>query len=74
MPFEAKTEGMVESSAPVTVGHEATGWVVEVGSEVKGFKESDPVGFIPAYGCCYECSNCLNVYVTSPIFHANYSS
>jgi alcohol dehydrogenase, propanol-preferring len=67
MHFEPNDQGLLISQEPVTIGHEATGWVAELGSGVKGFNVGDPVGFIPAYGCCFECSNCTDVYVT-PIF------
>jgi propanol-preferring alcohol dehydrogenase len=63
MLFEPNDQGLVLGSSPVTMGHEAAGWVVEVGSEAQssGFKEGDTVGFIPAKDCCYECEPCKTV-------------
>jgi propanol-preferring alcohol dehydrogenase len=58
MHFESNDAGLVLDQNPVTMGHEATGWVAEVGGDVKGFKEGDAVGFLPAYECCYECEQC----------------
>jgi D-arabinose 1-dehydrogenase-like Zn-dependent alcohol dehydrogenase len=60
MHFEPNEQGLILEKNPVTIGHEASGWVAEVGSTVKGFKEGDAVGFIPAYNACYECDACLN--------------
>lgn len=34
---------------PVTIGHEATGKIVALGSKVRGFKKGDYIGFINAY-------------------------
>ena len=36
----------------VTIGHENTGTVVAIGSQVKWFQVSDPVGCL---GCSYVC-------------------
>jgi D-arabinose 1-dehydrogenase-like Zn-dependent alcohol dehydrogenase len=46
----------------VTIGHEATGTVVKVGSEVTRFKIGDEVGFINAYGACFNCKGCAVHY------------
>ncbi|KAG9565791.1 hypothetical protein KCU71_g3399, partial [Aureobasidium melanogenum] len=39
-------------------GHEATGYIEELGSEVTGFKKGDAVGFLLHYGYCGECKTC----------------
>lgn len=51
------------SSDPMTIGHEATGQVVRVGSEVKGFRKGDYIGFINAYHACFQCRGCQSHYV-----------
>ena len=43
---------------PITIGHEATGEVVQVGSQVRGFQEGDSVGFVNAYHACWSCKGC----------------
>ncbi|KAF2801814.1 GroES-like protein [Mytilinidion resinicola] len=59
MNFEPNDIGLkLESDVPVTLGHEAAGVIVSVGSECKGFKIGDEVGFLPATNCCYECEGC----------------
>jgi Zn-dependent alcohol dehydrogenase len=63
MHFEPNEQGLILGQNPVTIGHEASGWVAEVGADVKGFKEGDTVGFIPAYECCYECEPCVKTYL-----------
>lgn len=51
-----------KDAKPITMGHEGSGVVVEVGSAVsEGFKEGDPVGFICAEKSCFECEACRNV-------------
>ncbi|KAI9811860.1 MAG: putative secondary metabolism biosynthetic enzyme [Pycnora praestabilis] len=50
------------SDAPITIGHEATGRVVSVGRQVKGFKKGDNIGFINAYHACFECEGCQQHY------------
>jgi len=62
MHFEPNDSGLKLGKNPVTIGHEASGWVAEVGSAVKNFKEGDAVGFIPAYECCYECEPCRKTH------------
>jgi len=47
-----------DSTDPITIGHEACGKVVQVGSQVQGFKEGDAVGFINAYHACWSCKGC----------------
>ena len=60
MIFEP-TEGMQYPENPTTMGHEGTGQIVELGSDVKGLKVGDNIGFNPATNVCYECYNCRNV-------------
>jgi propanol-preferring alcohol dehydrogenase len=56
-------EGKLPSSdKPVTIGHEATGEVLKVGSAVKGFKVGDNIGFINAYHACFSCEACSAHY------------
>lgn len=64
MHFEPNEQGLILGKSPVTIGHEATGRVVATGSgEVASrFKEGDPVGFICAVECCFECYSCKNVH------------
>ena len=62
MHFEPNEQGLILGKNPVTIGHEATGYVVETGSGVSGFKEGDKVGFICAVDCCFECEPCKNVH------------
>ncbi|KAI1852251.1 hypothetical protein JX266_002429 [Neoarthrinium moseri] len=51
-----------KDTKPITMGHEASGLVVTAGSDVTGFKEGDPVGFICAEKSCFECYACKNVH------------
>jgi len=44
---------------PVTLGHEFTGEVVEIGTEVQGFKLGDRVVVQPAFSCG-KCEECLS--------------
>ncbi|KAI0139682.1 chaperonin 10-like protein [Pestalotiopsis sp. NC0098] len=53
---------MTKDAKPITMGHEATGVVAGVGSDVTKFKEGDPVGFICAEQSCFECHPCKNVH------------
>ncbi|KAH6972676.1 chaperonin 10-like protein [Ilyonectria destructans] len=46
-----------ELKSPATIGHEATGIIVEVGDRVKNFKKGDGVGFLASSGC-FECEPC----------------
>lgn len=52
-----------ESKSPITIGHEATGTIVEIGSNVKGFKVGDPVGFINGYNACWSCRGCAGHFM-----------
>ncbi|KAF2273931.1 GroES-like protein [Westerdykella ornata] len=64
MLFEPNDQGLILGQNPHTIGHEATGLVVQAGSgEVAGqFKEGDPVGFICATECCFQCRQCKEVH------------
>ena len=64
MLFEPNEQGLKLGKSLVTIGHEGTGRVVMTGSgEVaRKFKENDPVGFICAVDCCFECHSCKNVH------------
>jgi propanol-preferring alcohol dehydrogenase len=63
MLFEPNDQGLVLGDGkPVTLGHEATGWIAGVGADVKGFKEGDAVGFLPPADCCFECEQCVKVH------------
>ena len=47
-------------------GHEGCGTVVEVGSEAKGFKPGDNIGWLPIVDCCFDCEECqVGVYDNS---------
>ncbi|KAH8754659.1 alcohol dehydrogenase [Hyaloscypha sp. PMI_1271] len=46
------------SSEPVTLGHEGVGTVIKAGTDVKGFKAGDRIGFLPTKDCCFECEGC----------------
>ncbi|KAG9255641.1 chaperonin 10-like protein [Emericellopsis atlantica] len=61
MIFEP-TEGMQYPEKPTTMGHEATGQIVQLGSDVSGFNIGDNVGFNPATQVCYECRPCREVH------------
>ena len=55
--------------APLVLGHEVTGQVVEVGSDVAGFAIGDRV-FSTHHVPCGECADCLNGYHTAcEVFH-----
>ncbi|KAF1992148.1 alcohol dehydrogenase [Aulographum hederae CBS 113979] len=70
MLFEPNDQGLLlaEGGGGVTMGHEATGYVVEVGDGVKGlgvkddFKAGDAVGFICPMECCFDCYPCREVH------------
>lgn len=67
--FEGESAEGRYDIAPYTPGHEVGGQVVEVGSEVKGFRKGDKVtaDCVMACGTCYNCkeglmpSACLNM-------------
>ena len=50
--------------APLILGHEATGEIVEVGNEVTNFKIGDRV-FVSHHVPCNTCSYCLRGYHTA---------
>uniref|UniRef100_A0A8H7TI45 Enoyl reductase (ER) domain-containing protein n=1 Tax=Bionectria ochroleuca TaxID=29856 RepID=A0A8H7TI45_BIOOC len=60
MIFEPNDE-MVYPEKPTTMGHEATGQIIEMGSNVKGFKKGDNIGFLPATNVCFNCVPCKQV-------------
>jgi hypothetical protein len=62
MNFEPNDQGLILGQNPVTLGHEASGYVAQVGSDVTGFEEGDQVGFLPAYEACYECDQCVKTH------------
>jgi D-arabinose 1-dehydrogenase-like Zn-dependent alcohol dehydrogenase len=51
------------SNDPTTIGHEATGQILKVGSKVSGFAVGDYIGFINAYHACFECEGCQHHYI-----------
>lgn len=50
-------------SEMISIGHEATGEVIKLGANVKGFKVGDQIGFSNAYGACFDCGGCNCHYV-----------
>lgn len=46
--------------AGCVLGHEGVGVVEDVGSQVKGLKKGDPVGFGYVHRVCGQCDYCLN--------------
>lgn len=51
-------DGDFSSPLPLTGSHEPCGTVVEVGSNVKGFKKGDRIGTLPFMHPCGECPDC----------------
>ena len=47
-----------ETYPPVTIGHEVAGRIVEIGSDVKGWREGDRVTTETYFYTCGECFNC----------------
>jgi L-iditol 2-dehydrogenase len=47
-----------ETYPPVTIGHEVAGRILEIGSDVKGWKEGDRVTTETYFYTCGECFNC----------------
>ncbi|KAE9983120.1 hypothetical protein EG327_005617 [Venturia inaequalis] len=62
MLFEPNDQGLLLGNKPVTMGHEASGTVVELGEGVTDFQISDAVGFLPAMDCCFECEPCRKTH------------
>ncbi|KAF2814002.1 alcohol dehydrogenase [Mytilinidion resinicola] len=52
--------GHLGERAPVCLGHEPVGIVVEAGAGVVGFAKGDRVGFMPFKGMCEDCEECLS--------------
>lgn len=54
--------------AGFVLGHENAGWVAEVGREVRGFAEGDPVAVMGAWGCgtCVRCHHGVDPYCDRP--------
>ena len=42
----------------IVQGHEGCGTVIQVGSEAKGFKPGDAIGWLPIVDCCFDCEEC----------------
>jgi propanol-preferring alcohol dehydrogenase len=68
MMFEPNDQGIILGQGPVTLGHEGSGTVIELGAGAEGFKVGDEVGFLPAIDCCFECFPCKNTYVCLLLF------
>ena len=47
---------------PITIGHEATGSIIRLGSSATGFSVGDEIGFINAYRACFDCYGCSQHY------------
>ncbi|KAJ1329776.1 propanol-preferring alcohol dehydrogenase [Microdochium nivale] len=64
MIFEANDKIQVNKDAkPITLGHEGSGVVVEVGSNGHSdFQPGQEVGFLPAKNACFECRPCKTVH------------
>lgn len=63
-------DGMFHPKLPYTLGHENSGWIEEVGSEVTGLKKGDPVILHPQISCgfCRACRTGNDMYCTSSSF------
>jgi alcohol dehydrogenase, propanol-preferring len=62
MLFEPNDAGLTLGKNPITIGHEASGWVVEAGPGVSELKAGDRVGFLPAVDACLECNPCRDAH------------
>ncbi|KAK5682935.1 hypothetical protein LTS10_004463 [Elasticomyces elasticus] len=51
-------EGSITATEPVTMGHEGVGYIEQMGRNVKGFEQGQPVGFLYIKGVCFECNGC----------------
>ncbi len=61
MNFESDEVGIKpkgDNVPPITMGHEAAGVVVGMGSECQNFKVGDEVGFLPSVDVCFDCEGC----------------
>lgn len=54
----------VQPSLPFIPGHEAVGFVAELGTGVTGFKEGDPVGVAWLHDACGCCEHCVGGWET----------
>ncbi len=54
-------KGAIGDRSGLTLGHEAVGVVVKLGSEVRGFKDGDRVA-VGAITPCFQCDNCQRGY------------
>lgn len=50
--------GTYPLTQPVTLGHEAVGEVVRSGSNVRGFRAGDRIGFLNGLRACWKCDGC----------------
>ena len=66
---EALRKGTAEIGYPIVLGHEGSGIVEKVGSEVKDFKPGDHV-VLSFYGC----GNCINCLKGIPTQCLNYAA
>ncbi|KIW86634.1 uncharacterized protein Z519_12759 [Cladophialophora bantiana CBS 173.52] len=52
-------DGSIPATEPVVMGHEGVGYVERLGSNVKGFKPGNRIGFLYIKGVCFECEGCM---------------
>ncbi|KAL6252908.1 putative secondary metabolism biosynthetic enzyme [Rhinocladiella similis] len=52
-------DGSIPATEPVVMGHEGVGFAEEIGTDVKGFKKGDRLGFLYIKDVCFECDGCL---------------
>jgi threonine dehydrogenase-like Zn-dependent dehydrogenase len=57
IPTKDKPHPVTGESMPITIGHEFSGEVVEVGSDVTSLKPGDRVAVQPTI-CCHQCAPC----------------
>ncbi|KAK4499015.1 hypothetical protein PRZ48_009527 [Zasmidium cellare] len=59
MLFEPNEQNLtLGTGAPFTMGHEACGTILQLGSDVQGFEPGDNIGWLPIVDCCYDCDGC----------------
>lgn len=59
MLFETNEQGLkLGAGDPFTMGHEACGTIIDVGSEAQGFKKGDKIGWLCIVDCCFDCEAC----------------